>query len=102
MSAWRKSGQLPHGEPDEHGNTKLAQMLAARFTDVVAIDDAGRVWTHKVPSTPPHFEQAVLAAVAHILQASGAVRHSGERKSRTVRRSPRMLCWNIAARAPPW
>ena len=46
---------------------RIGADVGGTFTDVVAIDDNGRVWTHKVPSTPPHFEEAVLAAVAQLL-----------------------------------
>ena len=41
---------------------RIGADVGGTFTDVVAIDAAGRVWTHKVPSTPPDFEQAVLEA----------------------------------------
>lgn len=46
--------------------------VGGTFTDVVVIDGRGGVWTHKVPSTPPDFEQAVLQAVAHLLRLAGA------------------------------
>jgi N-methylhydantoinase A len=49
---------------------RIGADVGGTFTDIVAIDEAGRVWTHKVPSTPPNFEQAVLAAVADLLRAA--------------------------------
>src|SRR5215207_5672800 len=50
---------------------RIGADVGGTFTDVVAIDETGRVWTHKVLSTPPDFEQAVLAAVAELLRAAG-------------------------------
>jgi N-methylhydantoinase A len=41
------------------------------FTDVVALDAAGRVWTHKHLSTPPAFDQAVLRSVELLLGTLG-------------------------------
>jgi N-methylhydantoinase A/oxoprolinase/acetone carboxylase beta subunit len=41
--------------------------VGGTFTDLMMADDAGRVWAHKVPSTPPHFEQAVLKGIEHLL-----------------------------------
>ena len=35
--------------------------------DVILLDSSGQLWTHKLPSTPPDFEQAVLQAIAHLL-----------------------------------
>jgi N-methylhydantoinase A len=49
---------------------RIGADVGGTFTDVVAIDAAGRVWTHKILSTPPGFEQAVLEAVAQLLQAA--------------------------------
>ena len=49
---------------------RIGADVGGTFTDVVAIDEAGRVWTRKVPSTPPNFEQAVLEAVADLLRAA--------------------------------
>jgi N-methylhydantoinase A len=49
---------------------RIGADVGGTFTDVVAIDEAGRVWTHKILSTPPGFEQAVLEAVAQLLRAA--------------------------------
>jgi N-methylhydantoinase A len=51
---------------------RIGADVGGTFTDVVAINQAGQVWTHKVPSTPPEFEQAVLEAVAHLLPVIGS------------------------------
>jgi len=49
---------------------RIGADVGGTFTDVVVIDEAGHVWTRKVPSTPPNFEQAVLEAVADLLRAA--------------------------------
>ena len=41
--------------------------MGGTFTDIVIADDLGHVWTHKLPSTPPDFETAVLRALEHLL-----------------------------------
>src|SRR4051812_43194428 len=46
--------------------------VGGTFTDVAAVDAAGRVWTHKHLSTPPDFESAVLRSVGHLLGVLGA------------------------------
>ena len=51
---------------------RLAADVGGTFTDVVLIDDAGNVWSHKVLSTPPDFERAVLEAAEQLLQMRGA------------------------------
>lgn len=48
---------------------RIGADVGGTFTDLVAIDAAGRIWTHKLPSTPPDFERAVLEATAHLLRA---------------------------------
>lgn len=50
---------------------RIGADVGGTFTDVVLINGEGEVWTHKVPSTPPKFEQAVLYAVAGLLQQIG-------------------------------
>ena len=42
--------------------------VGGTFTDIVLADEQGRVWKHKTPSTPPHFEFAVLDGIAHVLR----------------------------------
>ncbi|OGG48990.1 MAG: hypothetical protein A3F84_14230 [Candidatus Handelsmanbacteria bacterium RIFCSPLOWO2_12_FULL_64_10] len=51
---------------------RIGADVGGTFTDVVVIDAQGGVWTHKVPSTPPDFEQAVLQAVSRLLRSCGA------------------------------
>jgi N-methylhydantoinase A len=51
---------------------RIGADVGGTFTDVILLDATGRLWAHKVPSTPPHFEQAVLDAVAHLLRQSQA------------------------------
>lgn len=46
---------------------RIGADVGGTFTDVIVTDGLGGIWTHKVPSTPPNFEQAVLNAVAHLL-----------------------------------
>ena len=46
---------------------RIGADVGGTFTDVVALDDQGGIWTHKVPSTPPHFERAVLAALDQLI-----------------------------------
>lgn len=58
-------------------SVRIGADVGGTFTDVVLIDDDGRVWTHKVLSSPPDpsrssgqgFEQAVLDGIAELLRA---------------------------------
>src|SRR5262245_53155512 len=54
------------------GPFRIGADVGGTFTDVILIDARGDIRTHKVPSTPPHFERAVLRAVADLLRAAGA------------------------------
>lgn len=51
---------------------RIGADVGGTFTDVVLTDGAGRIWTHKLPSTPPDFEQAALAGIRRTLSRSGA------------------------------
>ena len=51
---------------------RIGADVGGTFTDVVLIDASGNLWTHKVPSTPPNFEQAVLNAIEHLLRTTNA------------------------------
>jgi N-methylhydantoinase A len=46
---------------------RIASDVGGTFTDVILIDARGALHIHKVPSTPPDFEQAVLQAIEHLL-----------------------------------
>src|SRR5262249_54235285 len=46
---------------------RIAADVGGTFTDVILLDDRGGVRVHKLPSTPPNFERAVLDAVRHLL-----------------------------------
>jgi N-methylhydantoinase A len=50
------------------GNLRFAADVGGTFTDVIALDEQGGLWTHKLLSTPPDFEQAVLGALKLLLQ----------------------------------
>ena len=51
---------------------RIGADVGGTFTDVVLIDANGNIWTHKVPSTPPNFERAVLNAIEHLLRTTDA------------------------------
>jgi N-methylhydantoinase A len=51
---------------------RIGADVGGTFTDVVVVDGQSRIWTHKIPSTPPDFEQAVLGAVARLLDEAAA------------------------------
>jgi len=49
---------------------RIGADVGGTFTDLVLIDDNGSVWTHKVPSSPPNYEQAVLDGMEHLLRTT--------------------------------
>ena len=51
---------------------RIGADVGGTFTDVILLDDQGNIRTHKVPSTPPDFERAVLQASADLLRRAGA------------------------------
>ena len=55
-----------------HNTMRIGADVGGTFTDVVLIDASGNIWTHKVPSTPPDFERAVLNAIEHLLRTTEA------------------------------
>ena len=55
-----------------HNTMRIGADVGGTFTDVVLIDISGNIWTHKVPSTPPNFERAVLNAIEHLLRTTDA------------------------------
>ena len=58
--------------PARPAELRIAADVGGTFTDLVMIDGLGRVWTRKVPSTPPHFEQGVLGGIHQLLTEAGA------------------------------
>ena len=64
-----------------HNTMRIGADVGGTFTDVVLIDANGNIWTHKVPSTPPDFERAVLNAIEHLLRTTTATPlRKGERQ----------------------
>lgn len=55
-----------------HNTMRIGADVGGTFTDVVLINASGNIWTHKVPSTPPDFEKAVLNAIEHLLRTTNA------------------------------
>ena len=53
------------------GAVRIGADVGGTFTDVVVLDGQGNLYTHKVPSTPPHFEEAVIQAVGAWLGSTG-------------------------------
>lgn len=54
---------------------RIGADVGGTFTDVILMDGGGNLWTHKIPSTPPDFERAVLDAIARLMVETGS---SGE------------------------
>ncbi len=55
-------------------NLRIGADVGGTFTDVLLMDSNGKIWTQKVPSTPPDFERAVLEAsqlLLHKAETSG-------------------------------
>lgn len=50
---------------------RIGADVGGTFTDVVLVDRQGRIWSHKLPSTPPAFERAVVDGIGHLLERSG-------------------------------
>ena len=50
---------------------RIGADVGGTFTDVILMDAGGNLWTHKIPSTPPDFERAVLEAIARLLKETG-------------------------------
>lgn len=51
-------------------SVRISADVGGTFTDIVLADAAGRIWTYKLPSTPPDFEQAALSGIQRTLQLS--------------------------------
>ncbi|MBV9704629.1 MAG: hydantoinase/oxoprolinase family protein, partial [Methylobacteriaceae bacterium] len=52
-------------------SARIAIDIGGTFTDLVLLDDAGRVFSRKIPSTPAHPEEAVLTGVQQIVANAG-------------------------------
>ena len=50
---------------------RVSADVGGTFTDVVLTGADGRIRTHKLPSTPPDFEQAALSGIRRTLSAAG-------------------------------
>ncbi len=53
-------------------NFRIGADVGGTFTDVLLMDSSGKIWTQKVPSTPPDFERAVLDASQLLLRKAVA------------------------------
>ena len=53
------------------GAIRIGADVGGTFTDVVVVDGQGNLFSQKVPSTPPHFERAVIAAIRDWLGSTG-------------------------------
>ena len=53
------------------GSLRIGADVGGTFTDVVVLDGQGNLSTQKVPSTPPHFEEAVTRAIGAWLGSAG-------------------------------
>ncbi len=69
---------------------RIGADVGGTFTDVILIDAENNIWRHKVPSTPPNFEGAVLSAIGHLLHTA---RVSGVAVTETV--SASALVWPV-------
>ena len=69
---------------------RIAADVGGTFTDVILLDDRGGVRVHKLPSTPPDFERAVLDAVQHLLSTADIGWRGGE-----------VVGWVNASTTPP-
>ena len=67
MSETQPVRSVPAMTPPPH-RVRIAADVGGTFTDVVLIDESGRLHAHKVPSTPPDFERAVGDAVDYLLR----------------------------------
>lgn len=50
---------------------RIGADVGGTFTDVILLSATGELWTHKLPSTPPYFERAVLQGIDQVLDAAG-------------------------------
>ena len=55
----------------EERPVRIGADVGGTFTDVLLLDSTGKIWTQKVPSTPPDFEQAALQGIRRTLSLAG-------------------------------
>ena len=48
---------------------RIGADVGGTFTDIIVIDDRGGMWTHKVPSSQPDFELAVIAGIRRLIES---------------------------------
>ena len=53
------------------GAVRIGADVGGTFTDVVVLDGRGNLYTQKAPSTPPHFEEAVIQTIGAWLGSTG-------------------------------
>src|SRR5439155_4014465 len=72
-SSRRTAALPPHAARHSHtmsakqGSVRIGADVGGTFTDVILIDGDGNIRSHKLPSTPPDYEQAVLSGIEHLL-----------------------------------
>jgi N-methylhydantoinase A len=63
---------IEHGKKlvfkDSETGCRISADIGGTFTDIILMDDKGNIYTHKLPSSPPNYEQAVLDGIAEILK----------------------------------
>ena len=55
---------------------RIGADVGGTFTDIIVMDDTGGMWTHKVPSSPPDFERAVMAGIRRLIQSVPEIQES--------------------------
>jgi N-methylhydantoinase A/oxoprolinase/acetone carboxylase beta subunit len=60
--------RMSAGKPRPVDTLRVGADVGGTFTDLLALDDRGRIWFHKVPSSPPNYEQTVLKGVEDLLR----------------------------------
>jgi N-methylhydantoinase A len=55
---------------------RIGADVGGTFTDIIVMDDTGGMWTHKVPSSPPDFEIAVMAGIRRLIQSVPEIQES--------------------------
>ena len=53
----------------QYHSFRIGADVGGTFTDVIIMDEDGNMKTHKVPSSPPDYEQAVLKGISKLLKS---------------------------------